>query len=847
MALFGGRNARTATNAPRHWPEMTLDWSVKNPAYHYLKIAADLATTLGETVQLSLYQDLLYDDGLVRVPIIVESGGERTAIFAYPDVDDEACAHYSGVRALLRQREQMAAVYYAAEAMRPVKPGSGLERLDTTHFSLPDAERPDGDYALWWPTPEDPLLRDSPALSALDAWFEALDGYASYLFSSFVAVLELAGEGPSSKVELYALPDQPHMVAIDGPAELEMYLHASMAQGLWLAFDTRATSAVQRNRLLKIQALSARDFRAAAEAQRTPPMPAEAGRALPWWRGVRADMLQREAAGGGAGLRIGSIVEEGRGRTLAASVSTEEERRTRGAQHKPGDLVLRWAGEALGRALESAAAPSVPEAELPAPDEPNPPPSISPELRMWRGEEMFTTVFFFTPEPDAVAATPAAIAERAPIDVAVLVCDGFVREGDQRVDALYLRAQQRGEPHSHVLIQRYRPRRRGQAFARLGNWVQGGLDASIFPPEGGIAVEAPAAAGRPSEAVQQFATYVQGQLLKWIGTGDPSGASLYREGEPLFSPVLYLRTDDGVSMTRFAMSTAAEVVGIAGRKAAESGARVAAFVYDDVFQSGGASVRELRFRVQERGAPRSFVYGQRYETPVEGKPFTTTTGLELVAVRESLAGPEGAPAPPAAPPPPTPPPVPAPPGVDAAAAAAERRRIELSRATGASGSLVQPVGSAMRMGYRAAGRKEAGEPVDRLRFAVFRCEITPSGLAASDRNGAPRTLSWGEIASVSVRQLPNDPPWESAIVVDVVPAGGAPPLRLVTGTFIAFQALPEGASTSPMENVRRLCRHIRTQNPAVGFDEATARFCEAGPCPRVLGMRQWAEYDSRFP
>jgi hypothetical protein len=181
------------------------------------------------------------------------------------------------------------------------------------------------------------------------------------------------------------------------------------------------------------------------------------------------------------------------------------------------------------------------------------------------------------------------------------------------------------------------------------------------------------------------------------------------------------------------------------------------------------------------------------------------------------------------------------------AALAERRRLELSRvSSGGAGLTVERVGAVIG-DKRASVRKAAGQPVDLLRFAAFRCSFSDTGLTATYRDASTRTLRWADIARVSVRQLPGDPPWDSAIVVDLVSTQEPSPLRLLTGTFIAFQTLPGGASTSPIENVRRLCQQVRRLCPGAVFDEPTARFCDAsGPCPRVLGMRQFSEYDARF-
>jgi hypothetical protein len=184
--------------------------------------------------------------------------------------------------------------------------------------------------------------------------------------------------------------------------------------------------------------------------------------------------------------------------------------------------------------------------------------------------------------------------------------------------------------------------------------------------------------------------------------------------------------------------------------------------------------------------------------------------------------------------------------VDPATAAA-RRRIELSGVSRAAPASLQQVGSTMRMGYRTASGRGPRDATEALRFAAFRAMPSEVGLRISDHAGATREIAWTAVREIVVIQLPSDPPWDSAIVIDFVPDDGAVPVRLVTGSFIDWKSLPGGAAASPVENVRKLCRFALQQNSQVMLDEATRRFClEGGPCRRLMGMRFFAEYDARY-
>src|SRR5262245_36173005 len=90
------------TNAPRHWPAM--DSPLLSGPAGLIMIGAQLATALHKPPQASVafMRDFLYDDGILRVPIVIEEGGQKTCVFVYTADDENAAAHYSGVRSLLR-------------------------------------------------------------------------------------------------------------------------------------------------------------------------------------------------------------------------------------------------------------------------------------------------------------------------------------------------------------------------------------------------------------------------------------------------------------------------------------------------------------------------------------------------------------------------------------------------------------------------------------------------------------------------------------------------------------------------------------------------------------------------
>jgi hypothetical protein len=136
-----------------------------------------------------------------------------------------------------------------------------------------------------------------------------------------------------------------------------------------------------------------------------------------------------------------------------------------------------------------------------------------------------------------------------------------------------------------------------------------------------------------------------------------------------------------------------------------------------------------------------------------------------------------------------------------------------------------------------------------LRFLARKVEILDSGLRVTTREGRVREASWGAVGRVVARQLPPDPPWESGLLVDVVAFldGRWEPFRVFTTTLVNFGVLAGAASTSRMENLRRLVRHVRDRNPGVALDDETLVFADGSAAPaRFVSLTQLAEYDAGY-
>ncbi len=462
MGLFD-KAQRAATNAPRDWPEVVVkSFSTDNIAALYLEVAAALKggfEAQRRQLEMAFFRNRLYEDGILEVPLEVTLGGARTAVFIYSTLDADAAAHYSAVRSLLRQREQVNAVYYAPGPIQPAKPAVVLETLQTEFFSLPEAGADSGgDYALWWPTPEEPKFAGSAAATQLTRAFTALDGVQSWVFSIFAFGLQLAEQ---KKDTMLALPETPLSQPVGGPGSLRLVMYASQERGLWFAFDRATTSVRDRNTFLKLWAEFAEWIRGQLpdgtrrEEDREP---------LRWWVESRDEAIRKEAEGASE-LVVGRVVEDGQGGGGTEMISTAAVR-----AGNPSERLTTLVFDAYDHAVETVEKSPSPEGQ----------PALHAFLWMRGGEKKYTARFFMMNEPEAVEACRKSAAEWPEADIGVLVCDGFLREGAKRTDALVAHAYERGAAHTHVFALKYSPARKGQPFRTIGNAMLFAREAPLF-------------------------------------------------------------------------------------------------------------------------------------------------------------------------------------------------------------------------------------------------------------------------------------------------------------------------------------------------------------------------------
>ncbi len=200
-------------------------------------------------------------------------------------------------------------------------------------------------------------------------------------------------------------------------------------------------------------------------------------------------------------------------------------------------------------------------------------------------------------------------------------------------------------------------------------------------------------------------------------------------------------------------------------------------------------------------------------------------------------------APPSAAPPTAPPPPAAPPAVRTLSGEAEKLRLKMSERQA-------PATAVTGTGRTIAAKGPAGVDAARksLRFIAHKCEIGESGLRVTLPSGEIRDIPFDQVTAIVARQLPPDPPWEGALVLDIVPSKVASPepVRIFGSTMVNYAAIP-GGNTNRLDNTRRLTAFLRDRCPGATLDPATEEFVRGPKVPqRFANMTQFIEYDSTY-
>ncbi len=275
------------SNAPQHWPGLAFD---DFHAGEHVANAVKFATSLKHGFERadadvhldSLYTSLLADDGVLELLAVVFDEGAKVPVFFYDADDAHASEHFAGVALVLRSLGWAAPVYYSMKALtesaaptNPLRP-FGVDLLKATEGSVSD-----GPFAVWWNSDDgEHDLLGSSAHKAIRSTYEALDGFTSYVFAALMRSLGAI----EKNVARAQLPDELVTWTVAGPESLDIVLSACAEKGIRFHFNTSETTAIQRDRFLKLFSRFVKECRAVAEKNNFDLDPDSERQALPWFR-----------------------------------------------------------------------------------------------------------------------------------------------------------------------------------------------------------------------------------------------------------------------------------------------------------------------------------------------------------------------------------------------------------------------------------------------------------------------------------------------------------------------------------------------------------------------------------
>jgi hypothetical protein len=291
------------TNAPLDWPSaeilpFNLDESIQSgmESVLLLGLAGNLKGKFeasGKTVRFErLNKHILFDDGILSVDFTIRDQDRLYDVFFYPLPTNQASSHFAGVRALLESRKESTPIYYSTGPLQEETPSNPLFQFNPWFLSKKEGPIPEGIYAMWKASEEDPRFASSKTNHYLGRIYAALDSIETYVLSDLLNRFGLVSE----KGGRVALPNEMSL-PIEGPDDQVMIFTASKEKGIRFHFNTSLTDLKYREMFLKNFAVFTETFRSIADERKWPKDPVGDYRPSGWFSATQRVMFQQEKEG----------------------------------------------------------------------------------------------------------------------------------------------------------------------------------------------------------------------------------------------------------------------------------------------------------------------------------------------------------------------------------------------------------------------------------------------------------------------------------------------------------------------------------------------------------------------
>lgn len=193
-----------------------------------------------------MYTSLL-PEGALTVPFVCSIGEKKYSVyFIYTE---EQLLKYNDLVKQVTDTAYPELIYFSVMPMnvgidtRPI-----IEPFQLADLVVDKEWQAVGDFAMWWPTPEDPVFHQSATCEYLSNLYKLVNRYESYATGY---VLRQTGIKSESELERILLPENYNTYVLDAPEAQKVLLDLSQESGIRFLFPIAHVTREYRERFLK--------------------------------------------------------------------------------------------------------------------------------------------------------------------------------------------------------------------------------------------------------------------------------------------------------------------------------------------------------------------------------------------------------------------------------------------------------------------------------------------------------------------------------------------------------------------------------------------------------------------
>lgn len=176
-------------------PNITLKLSV-NPAIDTITFLAEYGEKMKsegtEFESISFFYNVLFDGGMLRVPIVFEAINKKFAFFFIYNEDDVKKYNFS--KELLTSTEYPNPIYLSTvDCMNINGEMDSLTPFHLEDLSYDKKEKPKGKFGMWWRKDEDEFFHKSLTQTYLTEIYNEINGYETLILGYLLTSIKFEG------------------------------------------------------------------------------------------------------------------------------------------------------------------------------------------------------------------------------------------------------------------------------------------------------------------------------------------------------------------------------------------------------------------------------------------------------------------------------------------------------------------------------------------------------------------------------------------------------------------------------------------------------------------------------